>query len=138
MRNMIVLLLFLSCEGCQQEDAAPTTPIDDNFDPSKATLLRSGAMTGVGHTVSGTASIYEQSGKKVVFLSPYMSQNGPDLKVYLSKDYDATEYINLGDLKSITGNQSYDVPGNPDVSEYKFVIIWCQQFTVLFGVAETK
>ena len=139
MRSVMILALFLACLGCQEENASPTTPIDDDFDPSHATLLRSGAMMGAGgHTVSGTAGIYEQSGKKVVFLSPYMSQNGPDLRVYLSKDGDATDYINLGKLKSVSGDQSYQVPGNPDVSEYKFVIIWCQAFTVLFGVAETR
>jgi hypothetical protein len=138
MRKLIILLMFLACASCKEENASPTTPIDDDFDPSQATLLRSGILMGVGHDVSGTASIYEQAGEKVVFLSPYMSQNGPDLKVYLSKDGDARDYINLGDLKSVTGNQSYKVPGNPNASEYKFVIIWCQQFTVLFGVAETK
>jgi hypothetical protein len=138
MKTLTFLFILLVSLGCQQENAAPTTPIDDDFDPSQATLLRSGALMGVGHDVSGTAAIYEQSGKKIVFLSPYMSQNGPDLKVYLSKDGEATEYLNLGNLKSITGDQSYEVPGNPDVSDYKFVIIWCQKFTVLFGVAETK
>jgi hypothetical protein len=138
MRNLIILFLMLACAGCREENATPTTPINDNFDPSQATLLRSGPLMGVGHSVSGTAGIYELSGKKIVFLSPYMSQNGPDLRVYLSKDGDATEYINLGKLKSTSGKQSYDVPGNPDVSDYKFVIIWCQEFTVLFGVAETR
>jgi hypothetical protein len=138
MRSFIILVFLVVCVACREENASPTTPIDDDFDPTQATLLRSGMLMGVGHDVSGTASIYDQAGKKIVFLSPYMSQNGPDLKVYLSKDGDATDYINLGNLKSIIGNQSYEVPGNPDVSEYKFVIIWCQQFTVLFGVAETQ
>lgn len=138
MRNVIILFVFLACVACREENATPEVPINNEFDPSQATLLRSGTMMGVGHTVSGTASIYDHAGKKVVFLSPYMSQNGPDLRVYLSKDGEATEYINLGNLKSISGDQSYDVPGNPDISQYKFVIIWCQEFTVLFGVAETK
>jgi hypothetical protein len=138
MRNLIILALFMACISCHEENAAPSMPINDNFDPSQATLLSTGPMMGVGHTVNGTASIYEMSGKKIVYLSPYMSQNGPDLRVYLSKDGDATDYINLGKLKSTSGKQSYAVPGNPDVSDYKFVIIWCQQFTVLFGVAELK
>lgn len=80
MRYIMILAMFLACTACQEENATPNTPIDEDFDPSQATLLRSGTMMGVGHTVSGTASIYEQSGKKIVFLSPYMSQNGPDLK----------------------------------------------------------
>ena len=41
---------------------------------------------GVGHTVSGTVKIYDDAGKKAVVLDPFSSQNGPDLKIYLSKD----------------------------------------------------
>ncbi len=71
-------------------------------------------------------------------LDPFMSQNGPDLKVYLSTDQNAAQYINLGPLKSTTGKQSYDVTGMPDLDQYKFVLVWCQEFSVLFGKAEMK
>jgi hypothetical protein len=50
----------------------------------------------------------------------------------------STKYINLGALKSTTGKQSYDVTGMPDLAEYKFVLVWCQQFSVLFGKAELQ
>jgi hypothetical protein len=95
-------------------------------------------MTGVGHTVSGTAAIYSSAGKKVILLDPFSSQNGPDLRVYLSKDANASSYISMGKLKSTTGKQSYEVPGNPDVADYKYIMIWCEQFTVVFGRAELQ
>ncbi|HEX5169347.1 MAG TPA: DM13 domain-containing protein [Cyclobacteriaceae bacterium] len=139
MKNLIVIFSFLLLVSCSNdEDNTPTAPIDDDFEPTEATLLKEGEMVGVGHTVSGTAKVYDEAGKKTVVLDPFSAQNGPDLKVYLSKDENATEYINLGPLKSTMGKQSYDVTGMPDINDYKFVIIWCQQFSVLFGKAELK
>lgn len=136
--SLFVILISFSCS--EEENATPTTPINDSFDPTgmQVTLLKQGTFTGVGHTVSGTVKVYDDAGKKVVVLDPFTSQNGPDLKIYLSKDQNATEYINLGALKSTTGKQSYDVTGMPDLAEYKFVLVWCQQFSVLFAKAELQ
>ena len=138
MKKIFTLSILLACMACQEENDTPDNTLNGSFDPSKATLIKSGTFVGVGHTVSGTASVYVGSGKKTVLLDPINSQSGPDLKVYLSKDQNASVYINLGALKSTTGKQSYDVPGNPDVTDYKFVLIWCQQFSVLFGKAELQ
>lgn len=136
--SILVIVISFSCSD--EDDATPTAPIDDPFDPTEmqVILLKQGALSGVGHTVSGTVKVYDDAGKKVVVLDPFTSQNGPDLKIYLSKDQDATQYINLGALKSTTGKQSYDVSGMPDLAEYKFVLVWCQEFSVLFGKAELQ
>jgi Electron transfer DM13 len=95
-------------------------------------------LEGIGHTVSGTVSVYTQNTNGVILLDPFMSQNGPDLKVYLSEDINATKYISLGKLKSTNGKQSYQVPTGVDLSKYKYVHIWCEAFTVVFGRAEVK
>jgi len=133
---LFVILLSISCS--EEENNTPTAPINDNFDPGQATLLKQGTWMGVGHSVSGTAKIYEENGKKTVVLDPFSSQNGPDLKIYLSKDENASQYINLGAMKSTMGKQSYEITGMPDLAEYKFVLVWCQQFSVLFGKAELQ
>lgn len=138
MKKIIALLFITATISCKEDDATPTGPVNDVFDPTTATLLKSGTLVGIGHTVSGTASLYESGGKKIVLLDPYDSQNGPDLKVYLSKDIDASSYISLGALKSITGKQSYEVPGNPNAAEYNYIMVWCEKFTVVFGRAEIK
>ena len=151
MKNILLITLILLSFSCKEDDDKTlTTPIVDTFDPTDTTdtstgnpvaitLLKQGTLIGVGHTVVGTVKIYDDSGKKkVVVLDPFSSQNGPDLKVYLSKDQNASQYINLGPLKSTTGKQSYDISGMPDLGEYKFVLIWCQQFSVLFGKAELQ
>lgn len=139
MKKLLLIIVVLFCFSCNEnDDNTPTAPVADDFEPSKATLLKEGTLTGVGHSVSGTAKIYDDSGKKVVVLEPFSSQNGPDLKVYLSTDQNASEYINLGALKSTTGKQSYNVTGMPDLDKYKFVLVWCQEFSVLFGKAEMQ
>ena len=135
MKHTAILLISIAL-GCKSDDAVPTTPATNVFDPTNATLLKTGLLMGVGHTVTGTATIYDDKGAKVVVLDPFQSQNGPDLKVYLSKDLQATSYINLGNLKSISGKQSYVVPGTPNINEYTHVHIWCEQFSVVFGRAE--
>ena len=138
MKNIAALIIILTWFSCQKENAIPVNNTGDTFDPSGATLLKQGDLMGVGHTVTGHAGVYEKDGAYVILLDPYMSQNGPDLKVYLSKDIDASEYIRLGQLKSITGKQSYQVPGTPDLNQYNYIHIWCEKFTVVFGRAEVK
>jgi hypothetical protein len=66
------MLIAFSCS--EDENNTPTAPIDDNFDPGQATLLKQGTLTGVGHSVSGAVKIYDDAGKKVVTLDPFSSQ----------------------------------------------------------------
>lgn len=66
------------------------------------------------------------------------ASNGPDLKVYLSKELQPVNFINLGALKSVNGNQVYGVTGMPDIMEYKYALVHCQAFNHLFGSAELK
>ena len=138
MKKLISILSLIVFVSCTPEDTAPVVPVVDDFDPSMSTLVGQGPIVGIGHTASGTASVYEANGKYTVVLDPYSSQNGPDLKIYLSKDSDASESIRLGDLQSTMGRQSYDVPGSPDIREYPFVHVWCEKYTVEFARAEIK
>jgi hypothetical protein len=137
MRKFLCLCMLITMVSCAVEQNTPVTPANDTFDESSATVLSQGMLIGIGgHTASGTVTIYDDNGKKFVVLDPYSSQNGPDLKVYLSKNVSAISYINLGGLRSIAGKQVYPVPGNPDINDYPYVHIWCEQYSVEFGRAE--
>lgn len=140
MKNIFITLLALLCTlSCAVEENTPEKPTDDDFDIASATLVKSGNLLGINeHVVSGTAGIYIHDGKKFVVLDPYESQNGPDLKVYLSKNVNASSYINLGPLKSVTGKQAFALPGNPNINEYAYVHIWCERFSVEFGRAQLQ
>ncbi|MDZ4706940.1 MAG: DM13 domain-containing protein, partial [Saprospiraceae bacterium] len=37
-----------------------------------------------------------------------------------------------------TGNFKIDVPASADTNKHSYVLIWCKQFTVLFGSAQLK
>lgn len=139
MKNLLLLssiLYFVT--ACQPEEVTPTVPINDSFMVDKATLVRSGPIMGVNHTVSGIASLYVMDGQYTIVLDPFQSQNGPDLRVYLSKDIAASSFVRLGNLKSTTGKQSYSIPSTVQVNEYSFCHVWCEQFSVEFARAELK
>lgn len=90
------------------------------------------------HRVKGIANILSVDGKNYLRLEDFESTNGPDLKVYLSNDLKAGKYKSLGDLKGNIGNQNYELSEDVDISDYKYVLIWCEPFRVLFGYAELK
>ncbi len=62
--------------------------------------------------------------------------NGPDLYVYLSADAQARDFLDLGRLKGNIGDRNYVVPVGADLSRYKYVLVWCRAFSVLFGSAQ--
>ena len=82
--------------------------------------------------------VFNDNGKWNLFLSNFLSAGGPDLHVYLATDAAASVFIDLGKLKSTSGNQTYAINGNPSLSNYKYVIIWCKQFGIYFGGGELK
>jgi len=134
MKTIISLSLISLLIACQPQNVTPTTPAQPDF--TNATPLKQGMFIGIGgHVANGTVKIYELNGKKYIVFDPYSSQSGPDLKVYLSKDQTATDYIRVGPLMSTAGKQTYLVPGNPDLALYPFVHIWCEKFSVEFARA---
>lgn len=134
----LVILICLCFLACGIEEATPTVPVNDAFDPTKAQQLSRGMILGINHTASGTAAIYVLDGKHTLLLDPFSSQNGPDLKVYLSKEVDASNYVRLGALQSTMGKQSYPIPSGISLTDYPYVHIWCEQFSVEFARAEMK
>lgn len=96
------------------------------------------------HQGMGNARLVQQPGGTVELqFTDFEVTNGPDLKVYLSVHPDPTsasdvtdgEWVSLGALKGNIGNQSYTLPADLDASLFKSVVIWCEQFGVLFSPA---
>jgi hypothetical protein len=107
--------------------------------PGNGTVILQGNFSGNrNYTVSGSARVIDQAGKKILRLENFSSSNGPDLKVYLATDASASRFINLGNLKATSGNQNYDITGMPDFNQYPLAMIWCEQFGALFGAATLK
>ncbi len=88
------------------------------------------------HPASGLVRLVEADGKTYVRYENYKTINGPDIFVYLAKDINAKEFIDLGRVKATEGNINYEVPDGVSVSEYPYVLTWCKQFGVLFNYAD--
>lgn len=96
------------------------------------------------HKGSGTARLVALAdGSLEVQLSEFQVTNGPDLELWLSShpdpmrssDVTAGEWMSLGLLKGNIGDQSYPIPIGADLSTFKSVVVWCEQFGVLFSPA---
>ncbi len=90
----------------------------------------------LGHFATGTASVIQVGTQKVLRYENFKTTNGPDLFVYVSSDKEATDFINLGELKATEGNVNYDIPDGVDLSRYPYALVWCKQFGVLFNYAD--
>ena len=136
----VIFLTFLTTSillnvSCNKKSSTIST--NEIVDTTAAILKYQGNFQkGPYGTVNGSAEIYLSNGKWLLKLNSFTTTNGPDLKVYLSKEIQPLNFIKVADLKSTSGNQVYDFQGNPDFKQNKYVLIHCEQFNHLFGFAE--
>lgn len=151
--KILIPLAFVSLIGCKQsleiepvvvippstaENGANNTTENMAMDFSSQKLLLEGKFTNGVHPTSGTAKIYEaKDGKRTLVFESLKSDAGPDLRIYIANDKAVTNFVELSN-KVENGNKMYDIPAKVDLSKQKFVLIWCKQFSVLFGHAELK
>jgi hypothetical protein len=135
-------LILILCVGivliaCGSEALTPATP-KPNPMPVPDTLM--GVFVNApGESIKGNVKIVGDAGSKSLVFDETFMANGPDLKIYLSVDAKASDYKSLGSLKATSGTQNYAIPGSVDLSIYgKYVVVWCQKYSVLFGTAELK
>lgn len=127
-----LVLLFTACKKKSTSDE----PINEPVSPTAMTVTK-GTFSGTpGHSVSGSVEIITENNQKKLVLKGFSTTAGPDLRVYLATNTQAVNFISLGPIKANSGQQVYDITGMPDFTQHKFVLIWCQQFSVLFGSAQ--
>jgi electron transfer DM13 len=116
---------------------------------SEPEALYTGKLEGKIHQASGRATIYKTAdGKEYLRLSDFTTSNGPDVHVLLVRaegkaleselvkgDLDSVE---LGALKGNQGDQNYDLPKAADLNKYQAVVIYCERFHAIFGVAKLE
>jgi hypothetical protein len=99
-----------------------------------------GTFTAGAHATSGTVKVIADktdAKKKYLSFENFKTDAGPDLYIYLAEDKAAKGYVSVVKLDK-TGTFSLDVPASADLTKQKYVLIWCQQFTVLFGSAKLE
>ena len=124
--------------ACKKEkNLTSDDPIDQMVDTSAPTLvLRQGVFVSNAHPTTGSVTLMEQNGGRLLQLNNFRTDNGPDLRVYLSASLQAADFTDLGTLKSVNGNFFYTVPASVNIDNQRFVLIWCEDFSILFGHAE--
>ena len=108
-----------------------------------------GRLEGIAHPTTGRATIYmSPDGKRYLRLTDFTTSNGPDVHVVLARAEDPAldqkivkgnlDYVELGKLKGNQGDQNYDVPATVDLQKYNAVVIYCERFNAVFGVAREE
>jgi hypothetical protein len=116
---------------------------------SEARPIFAGRLEGRAHPTSGRATLYESlGGKRYLRLTDFRTSNGPDVHVVLARADDAAldqkivkgnlDYVELGKLKGNQGDQNYEVPVAVDLQKYNAVVIYCERYNAVFGVAREE
>lgn len=128
-----LLLFFLVITSCEIEGELTQDAVETPVIVTENQLLSSGTFAPTsGINVAGGVKIYSENNQKFVQLTDFSISNGPDLKVYLSKTDNPSQFVNLGALTSAT---IYAIPSEVNVADYPFVLIHCQQYNHLFAIA---
>jgi hypothetical protein len=142
MRNLFLLLVIGSISiliSCSKNSSTPHGSINDPVDTvTLKEIYKGDFINGPYGTVEGAVKILSDSTNYQLLLNNFNTSNGPDLHVYLSREVQPIHFIDLGKLKSVNGNQVYEIPGKPDFTLYKYALIHCQLYNHLFGSSELK
>lgn len=104
-------------------------------------LLAAASFEPVRHDAEGRAQVVAvPDGDRVLTLTEFSVDNGPDLRLYLvagrpTTEGDVNDVVDLGGLKGNRGNQQYTLPPTLDLDRYSTVVVWCRAFSVLFARA---
>jgi hypothetical protein len=122
--------------------AAPAPPEGGNR-PANVLLSR-GRFESLEHETMGVAQVIDVRGKRrILTLTRFETDNGPDLRVYLStadanQDSAGDDFVDLGGLKGNVGDQQYEIPRGANLGRLTKVVVWCRAFSVGFGAAEVR
>jgi hypothetical protein len=107
-------------------------------------ILAQGDFYTVTHDGGGVAKFYQVEELGIVLrLEEFLVENGPELHVYLTSadpventtGVDLSDAVDLGELKALSGDQTYEVPADLDLTSYQSVVIWCVPYKIPFIAA---
>jgi hypothetical protein len=121
-----MLELNAEAELAMEEDMPEMVAVSESFP----------VMGTFGHPASGNVKVIENLNETIIRYEDFETINGPNLHVYLSKDIEGKDFIDLGPIRGTKGNINYTVPEGVDLNEYRYVMYWCVPFAVLFNYAD--
>jgi hypothetical protein len=135
-------IVIISCK--KKEDPGPTTMVSSTPPSADSDTIGAGDFISYEHGLSGSALLYHEgdTAVKKLRLYNYNMTVGPDVHVYLSKtsSYSAANVIELQKLTTGYTNSSitFDVTSTNYSSAHKYVLVYCVQYSSLFGYTELK
>ena len=130
------LLYTSNVDKVVDEDVLVAEPVAPATQPQPTNVeVGTGAFRDGEHPTSGTATLIDSAtGERVLTLTQFATDPGPDLRVYLvpSRGPGVVGGVDLGALKGNRGDQQYNVPESAPTDK---VVIWCRAFSVTFGSA---
>lgn len=132
---LTIVLFNMLMISCKKEEVVAVPPAEVS---TGLTALFQGTFAASAHPTSGTVKLSKDAaGKKFLVFENFKTDAGPDLRIYLSDDLKATNYTEItNQVTSGTFQLPVDAAVNTDTK--RKVLIWCKQFTVLFGSADLK
>lgn len=118
---------------------------------SKQAMKQVGDFVSGEHKTQGKVSITSNNGNSFLTLDKSFktSNSGPDLVVILHRSDNVIgstkppsyslkkgDYVILGRLQKFSGAQTYAIPNNINLANYKSAAIWCRRFNATFGAAK--
>jgi len=145
---IISLMVFSSCIARnKKEDVAPVSNQTKTTEtplvvPPKQTL-KTGTFTGYDHSLAGKVTVIKDTTSNIILrLENYTMTEGPDVDVYLSKtsSYSSSNVVKIAhlDIGYSNSTENIDIDNSIDLATYKYVIVWCNKYSVLFGYTELK
>jgi hypothetical protein len=125
-------------EAARDERSGQRSAVEANV------LLSRGRFESLEHETTGAAQTIElPGGRRFLTLTRFETDNGPDLRVYLStadanQDSAGEDFVDLGGLKGNVGDQQYEIPRGADLDRLTKVVVWCRAFSVGFGAAPLR
>jgi hypothetical protein len=134
--NLEVMDTATRMEFERQTDAMSEETVDrSEAMPLQPTVLASGEMVARAHAVQGRALVLDTGTTRYLRFEDLETVNGPDLRIYLSANLSASNRVDLGPIRATHGNVNYTIPPGTDISTYRYAMIWCRAFGVLFSYA---
>lgn len=107
------------------------------MDKGNLATMRAAKLAGSdNHHAAGTVAItVSQSGVAILQLKDISVDRVPDGRVYLARNGDHRNGVELGKLTQFSGSVTFAIPAGIRSENYYSVVIWCKKFNVEIGHA---
>jgi hypothetical protein len=129
--SILLVVIIISCT----RDATIVPTIPPTIDSTATVKYKGSFVNGPYGSVTGNVEIVKQDTMVALLLKNFSSSSGPDLHVYLSEERLPANFIDLGSLRTNSGDQAYSIPNNTNLTQYKYALIHCKAYNHLFGSA---